>query len=103
MKIEITKTVRHIEVIDVELPYFYRNDLDSEYGYSIIYGKIDEKLHTSIHATKENGIEKYEIEKEAHYSIKHTGLASYFDKEYSSSKTDFEEAKQRCLNFLNQF
>ena len=102
MQVEITKQVPQVEIIEVELPYYYKHDLTSDYGDSIIYGKIEEKLCTSIQETKNyGGEEKYEIEKEEHHSIKNSGLSSYFDKKYKSTKEEFEAVKERCLSFLN--
>ena len=102
MKVEITKQVTKLEIIEVELPYYYKVDLMSDYDDSVIYGKIEEKLCTSIKETKnDDGEEKYEIEKEEHHSIKNSGLSSYFDKRHKSSKEEFEAVKERCLSFLN--
>ena len=40
MKIEKTKRIDIKEIIDIEFPYFYEHDLMSDYGESVIYGKI---------------------------------------------------------------
>lgn len=102
MQVEITKQITQLEIIEVELPYYYKHDLMSDYGDSVIYGKIEEKLCTSIQETKNyDGEEKYEIEKEEHYSIKNSGLSCYFDTKHKSSKEEFESVKERCLSFLN--
>lgn len=103
MQVEITRQVPQVEVIEVELPYYYKQDLMSDYSDSVIYGKIEEKLCTSIQETKsyDDSEVKYEIEKEEHDSIKITGLANYFGKEYRSTKEEFESVKDRCLAFLN--
>lgn len=102
MQVEITKQVPQTEIIEVELPYYYKHDLMSYCGDSIIYGKIEEKLHTSIQETKnDDGEEKYEIEKEEYCLIKNSGLSSYFDKKHRSNKEEFEAVKERCLSFLN--
>jgi hypothetical protein len=104
MKIEITKIERKTVIIETELPYYYRQDLMSDYSESIVYGKIDEHLHISIQEIKlhDEDSEKYEIEKEEYLQIKDTGLACYFDKAHKSSRQEFEEVKQRCLSFVTQ-
>ena len=67
-----------------------------------MYGKIEAKLHTSIHEIKGyDGRDSYEIEKNKHYSIENSGLSSYFDDEHQSSREEFEAVKERCLSFLN--
>ena len=103
MQIEITKYVPQIEIIEAELPYYYKHDLNLDnYGESVIYGKIDDIQCTSIQETNDyNGKEKYEIEKEKYHSIKYSGLNSYFGEKYKSNKEEFEAAKERCLLFLN--
>ena len=102
MKIKLIKQIPQIVEIEVELPYYYKHDLMDDYGDSIIYGKIEEKLHTSIHETQRyDGKKTYEIEKEEHYSIANSGLSSYFDEEHLSGKEEFEAVKERCLLFLS--
>lgn len=102
MKIKLIKLIPQEEIIEVELPYYYEHDLMDDYGDSIIYGKIEEKLHTSIHEIKGyDSKETYEIEKEKHRSIENRGLGGYFNEEYQSSKEEFEAVKERCLSFLN--
>lgn len=102
MQVKITKNIPQVETIDIELPYYYEQDLMSDYGDSVIYGKIEEKLHTRIQQTENyDGEEKYEIKKEEHHSIENSGLAGYFDEKHKSSKDEFESAKQRCMGFLN--
>ena len=102
MQVEITKQIPQVEIIEVELPYYYKHDLMSDYDDSVIYGKIEEKLCTTIQETKNyDGEKKYEIEKEEHHSIKNSGLSSYFDKKHKSNKEEFEAVKLRCLSFLN--
>lgn len=101
MQIEITKHITQSELIEVELPYYYKHYLRSDYGGSTIYGKIEEQLCTSIHENIKYEIEKYEIEKEEYKSIKDSGVSSYFNEIYISNKQEFELAKQRCVLFLN--
>jgi len=102
MEITLIKQIPQEETIEVELPYYYKHDLMSDYGESIIYGKIEAKLHTSIHETERYDNKRaYEIEKEEHISIALRGLSSYFEDEHQSSREEFEAVKERCLSFLN--
>lgn len=103
MKVEITKTVKKIEEIDIELPYYYKHDLESEYSDSVIYGKIELNSSSSIQETEDRYGEKcYEIKKEEYSYIKNSGLASYFNEEYKSNKKEFEDVKLRCLSFFDK-
>lgn len=75
----------------------------SDYGNTYIYGKIEEELNTPIIETKDYYVKmNFEIEKEYHESIKDSGLQSYFDKKYKSSKEEFETIKNKCMSFLNK-
>lgn len=104
MQVEIIKIIQQVELIEVELPYYYKHDLMSDYGDSVIFGKIEEKLCTSIHEIENyDGEEKYEIQKNEHHSIKNSGLASYFDKKYNSTIDEYEAVKERCITFLNDY
>lgn len=104
MEITLVKQTTQLVTVEVELPYYFEHDLSDDYGESIIYGKIEEKLYTTIHESKRYGdLATYEIEKEEHVSIALRGLSSYFEEEHQSTKEEFEAAKQRCLKFLSEF
>lgn len=103
MKITLIKQIPQEVIIEVELPYYFKHDLSDDYSESIIYGKIEEKLYTTIRETKRYAEEEtYEIEKEKHISIALRGLSSYFEDEHLSSREEFEAVKERCLLFLNR-
>ena len=71
MEITLIKQIPQIVTVEVELPYYFEHDLSDDYGESIIYGKIEEKLYTTIHESKRyDGLVTYEIEKEEHKYIK---------------------------------
>ena len=102
IKIKIKKQIPQIEIIEVELPYYYKHIITDYYGDLIIYGKIEETLCTTIDECKSGAyIKSYEIEKEKHSSIENSGLSDYFGEEYQSSREEFEAVKERCLLFLN--
>ena len=104
METRIKRLIPQEKTIEVELPYYYKHYLMDDYGDSIIYGKIEEKLHTSIHETERyDGKEIYEIEKEKHILIENSTLWGYFREEYQSSREEFEAVKDSCLLFLSGF
>lgn len=94
MKIEITKPVETTEVIEIELPYYFKWDLsDVSYtpvGY-VIYGKIVENCQFLItHHLDDN---KFVIERE--------DIKEYYCKpEYKSSNKEFEAARSKALELL---
>lgn len=94
MKIEIIITKRVKEIIEVEFPYYYKHDLMSDYGDSIIYGKIMPDYEIAIKEVELcNGKKSYEIEKDFRSNC-------YFTDEYKSNKEEFESVKVRAIEFL---
>lgn len=101
--IEIIETTRQKKTIFIEFPYYYEHDLMIDDGDSIIYGKIEEGFHTTIHENESynwNLKWTYEIEQEKILSF--GALSSYFDPKFKSSKDQYEKAKQRAFEFLNK-
>ena len=98
MKIEITKHEPVKRVIEVEFPYYYKHDMYPDYGESVIYGKIiNEYKEITIHEREDRDEHlSFEIEEDSMSS-------SYFDEKYKSSKEEYELAKRRALDFLNDF
>jgi hypothetical protein len=96
MKIEIITTKRVKETIDVDFPYYYKQDLCSDYSDTVIYGKIMGEFEVTIKEDESyNGKISYEIEKCFRSDY-------YFTDEYKSSKEEFEAVKIRALEFLNK-
>lgn len=103
MTIELTKTINKTVKVDIDLPYYYKHDLMSDYGDSVIYGKIEENLGTTIHEQIFGDTTSYEIEKYRYTSIANSGLSEYFDPMHKSSKKEYESAKDRCMCFLEDY
>jgi len=102
MKVKIKKKQVTYEIIDIELPYFYKHDLGMEHGYSVIYGCIDGQKDTSIKVSMDSsGKETYEIEIE-----KITGdevpmyYTSHFESIHASNKDEFQNAFIEALRTL---
>ena len=103
MLISVFKTVRTVEELEIEFPYYYKHDLRSDDGESVIYGKIEEGKHSSIHEVYSFGgnfTSNFEIEIED-ISKNYSSLSNYFEEEFKSTKQEFESVKQRALNHLN--
>lgn len=96
MKLEITRKIEHTETIDIEFPYYYKNDLMPDDSSSIIYGKIEEMRHTSIcirHHDLRNE-DSYEIEiKEEHAS----NFSCYMVEKYKICESEYLAAKKTAL------
>ena len=97
MKIEVTRTKRVKEEIEIEFPYYYKHDL-TDYDYEntcVVYGKITEKEEVTIQEKiRGNGNTIYELEKDSRSD-------SYFTEEYKSTEQEYKEAKERAKQFFN--
>lgn len=100
MRIEITKRIDQVSEIDIDLPYYYKHDLYSDHGDSVIYGKISETECTTIHEKIYHDDVEYSIQVEKHQSIKNSGLSSYFEVNHKSSDIEFEAVTKRMLVFF---
>ena len=96
MKITIKESVVKERVIDVRFPYYYKQDIGSDYGTCVIYGYLTEKEDISICETTDfrDGRTTYEIEKQKRDD-------SYFEEKYKSDYNSFEKAKKNALEFIN--
>ena len=96
MKVEVTRTTKTKEMVEVNLPYFYRHDVDLDYGNYVIFGKIDEDWHRSVKIRLHylSGLRAVEIESEfTHWDR----LSCYLADEYKSNATEYERAKQMAI------
>ena len=98
MKTNITITEKTEKTIEVELPYYYKQDLYSDYGGSVIYGVISKNEVKTIHEIDilRDGIHQkgYTIEKCSYWD------GSYFTDKYKSNKTEYKKAYERAKVFL---
>ncbi len=96
-KITVRRHITTEKEIEIDLPYYYKHDLYSDYGDSIIYGRIDGEITTSIHEKEDQyGKISYEIEKE-----KWGSDGSYFTDEHKSTEVEYNKAKERLKEFFN--
>ena len=105
MKIEITKNVQQVEIIEVELPYYYTNDLMYDHAGIAVCGKIEENVHTCVKETLNyrTGEFSYTIERTGYTTLNKSNLSRYFEQEYVSTKENYEAVKKRCVEFLSNF
>lgn len=102
MKIEILENIQQKKIVDIELPYYFKDDLYLDSHECIIYGKVEEKRISKITINTEWGGSISEIQIENHSGgVKYT-LGSYYDDRYKSSKSEFENAKQEALAYIGR-
>lgn len=101
MKIKIVKNVQTVETLEVEFPYYYKQNLSGECDEIVIYGKIEENVHACIEERTDyyTGEVSYKLEM-GKYS---TDLSSYFQPKYASFNEAYESVKKRCVEFLSNF
>lgn len=94
MKFMITKTVESRVEIDVELPYYFENDLSTSGWSCVSYGKVEEKKSTLIQITYRHERSQYEVSLEDHPAAYYS---SYMVDKHRSSKEKFQEAVRDML------
>lgn len=94
MKLEVIETVKVTKEVDIDLPYYYRHDLDN----STIYGKIEEKKCTYIQLTNYDYESIYELNIE-HRPANYFGC--YMTEEYAGTEEEFLRAVRNMLDALD--
>ena len=96
MKVEVIRTTKTKELVEIDLPYFYRHDLDLVDVDCAIYGKIGERWHTSVKVYTDSfiGSRRFTVEKEP---TDWGRLSCYLADEYKSNATEYEGAKQMAI------
>ena len=96
MKITITKFIKTQETIEVELPYYFKRNLDLDFDNKTIHGKIEKDKTTYI------AIQTFRT---AYAEIEVRGascqeFSCYLKDEYKSTKEEYEEAKGIALSLI---
>lgn len=94
MKMEITRRVVQKETVDIDLPYYYKHDLELDEADIVIYGKVEEKRCTKITITSNRDGDQFELEFEQ-YPASYYG--AFMEDEYKSSEAEYLEAKAKLL------
>lgn len=94
MLIEIEKTIKVVESIEVIFPYYFVQYLD----YCTIYGRLSETHVTTITISDDDS--KFEIEHDSFDTIKTSGYSSYLKQEYKSSAYVYRSAEEELLSFI---
>lgn len=94
MLVEVIKTMRMRETVEIELPYFYKHDLMMDECDSIIYGKIGEREHYSIQVTYHRDHADVKVERER-TDWQH--CSCYLGEEYKSNADEYAEAKALAI------
>jgi hypothetical protein len=95
MRLEIIRKIDQKETIEIELPYYYKHDLMSDYSDSVIYGKVEEKLHTAIKISYiYQGGSCFELESEKRNA---SYMSCYMTDEFKISEKEYLSAKEKLL------
>lgn len=95
MKLQIQRTARITETIDVALPHYYKDAALDDAG-SAIYGKVDATRHTSI----EVSFDRWSRTETFRLEIEHceaATLGDYMTEKYRSDEAEYLAAKERLL------
>lgn len=97
MEIEIVETKKVKKIVNLDLPYYFRHDLDN----SIIYGKLDEKNSISIQITRSDRGELQSVEIEIE-PIRWDYVSCYLKKEHKGSEAEYLDAKKEAFYLLEK-
>ena len=99
MRVEVTKTIKTKETVDVTFPYYYKHDLMLDEGDFVIYGKIDEKEHVSIKisVSYRSDVRGVEVEKQ---TTNWHSVSCYLEDEYRSNVGEYEQAKSQAMEAI---
>lgn len=96
MKIQIETIAR--EEIDVELPYYYKQDVGGDDYDSVVYGRIDEKQTVTVHRNHSYSRSETSVEFEV-YSTDFNRCGCYFKEKFRCTKEVFEDVFSNALYF----
>lgn len=94
MKLKITKQIEQTEVVDIELPYYYKHDLLLDYADVVIYGKIEENKCTHIKIDRGRDELVFELSTQSKPAAQY---GCYITDEYKSSEAEYLAAKVKLL------
>jgi hypothetical protein len=99
MKITINKRTYIKETVDIDLPYYYKQNIFLDYSDTEVYGRIDEKEHISISITTDNTGEYTRIQWEKK-DTDWNSLGCYLEQKYKSNKETFIKIKYLAVNII---
>ena len=96
MKLEIMKKVDSKVIVDIDFPFYYKYDLMPDDRDSVIFGKIEEDGHTSIHITHDcrTGTKSFEFEIEKGPAAR---WSCWITDGTASDAGEFEKARDEML------
>jgi hypothetical protein len=101
MKVKIKKTSETVEEVEVSLPCYYKHQREDLVWECIIYGRIDEKIHTQVEIM---GAWRGYIA-QAETTICETNwddCSRYLNEEYESTEEEFLAAKAKAMEILSR-
>jgi hypothetical protein len=100
MKLEIIKSIKEKQIIDIDFPYYYKHDLMLDTMDSVIYGKIEEFKNTAIIITDDylNKSNYFEFE----ISIEPANIMGcYMVDKHKSNELEYLTAKSKLITAIN--
>jgi hypothetical protein len=95
MKIDITKIIAVNKTIEIDYPYYYKDDRMLDHARNVVFGKIVDDIVYEIeyYESYRGGGISYSLTKDDRND-------RYFDEEYRSTEQEYNDAKDRALKFL---
>ncbi len=103
-KFEVQRTVQVLETIEVELPFYFKNDLSDYHSESVVFGRIEEKRVVKLHKNCSYAASSdvsWELSVEAVSSLKFFG-GYLTEGEYQSGEAEFRGALREFRGFQDE-
>lgn len=99
MQVEVIKTIKTKETVDVTCPYYYKHHLMLDEGDVVIYGKIDEKEHVFIKLSVSYLSDVRSVEVEKQETDWHS-VSCYLADKYRSNASEYQQAKSQAMDAI---
>ena len=109
MRIEIVELTKTKKIIDIELPYYFKDDSMGDEDHTVTYGKLEEKIFTEItlifhrrgeFQSAEIEIKTIDLELELSVTDGWHAISRYLKDMYKSNKAEYLTAKRKALSLF---
>jgi hypothetical protein len=102
MELKIKRKVEQEEIINIDFPYYYKQDLLLDETDVVIYGKIERDRYISI-TVESNGCHGNPVRFELEIKIRSAeSLSCYMTDEYKGTEKEFLNAKESMLKAISE-
>lgn len=101
MKLEIKRKVEQTEIVDIDLPYYFKHDLSNDDAEYVIYGKVERTMCVKIKISRAYNSRSHEFEI-AIEDLPAAAYGCYMTHEHQSSEAEYLSAKTNLLEAIQE-